>query len=153
VLAARAWDYSAIADADLTLLEVPASALHAGLEQDGRYARYLGLITSRRSLREAAQVLRRAGLQSGSIQRLLGSLDERRAVAGRITTDAPPPWVLVDQGRILLARDDGGERIELAELEPGEFYGGGAVLGRTVPLSLRTFASSTFFAIDADRLV
>jgi ATP-binding cassette, subfamily B, bacterial HlyB/CyaB len=154
VLAGGSWAYSAFADADTHVVEVDAATLRAVLTEAPTYARYLRRITSLRSVRDAASVLRRTGLHPRSVQRLFTLFEERTVSTGELVTEgSEPQWVLVERGTLTVLRDDAGELTEITTLAAGEFYGGSAALGRTVPFPMRGRDPATVFVIDARRLI
>ena len=154
VIAGGKWAYSAFADTDLHVVEFDAAAFREVLREAPTFARYLYRMTSLRSVRAAANVLRRAGLHPHAVQRLFSVMEERALSIGEVVAEGSErQWVLVDRGKLALTRDDAGESIEITALASGEFYGGSAALGHTVPLQMRSREITTVFVIDAHRLV
>ena len=112
VLIEGTWTYGAFADADLHVLEIEAKLFRDALDEVPPYARYLHRITGMISVREAANVLRRAGLHPLSVQALFSEAEERTLQADQVLE--APEWVLVDRGMLALSRDEQGERVQLA---------------------------------------
>ncbi|OGR10091.1 MAG: hypothetical protein A2341_21355 [Deltaproteobacteria bacterium RIFOXYB12_FULL_58_9] len=154
VLAQDNWEYTAEADADMSVLEASASDFLRVLAEAAPFHSYLRLVTSFPQARKASRTLRSLGTKPAGLWELINGLHERTVKAFETLAGdhEKPQWVLplTCELRLSVKRQD--EVTVLTELVEGEYYGATTILGAELPFSIEVKKAGGLLYAEAEHL-